>query len=178
MTLTPDLVIVRTQRFQTMVLSTQKRFPAAVFSLQQCRHWEMRIFTADCMNPTLDIILSQELSPFSPGSCPGKWEMGAYSQCSDTAMGQVSWLFPPVPFISKAIWICKEHQTEAVLVCPGGRDSGWWPQLSVLRKQDPFSSCSQQPDNASTPGSVLCHFPLCFHCRLTPLVPGRVSEQQ
>ena len=75
--------------------------------------------------------------------------------------------FHPVPFISKAIWICKEHQTEAVLVCPGGRDPRWWPQLSVLRKQDPFSSCSQQPDNAGTPGSVLCHSPLCSHCRLT-----------
>ena len=70
--------------------------------------------------------------------------------------------FHPVPFISKAIWICKEHQTEAVLVCLGGRDPQWWPQSSVLRKQDPFSSCSQQPDNAGTPGSVLCHSPTLF----------------
>ena len=50
---------------------------------------------------------------------------------------QVTWLFPPVPLIPEVLRIVEEQQIEAVLICPGWKGSSWWPQLSILRKQDP-----------------------------------------
>ena len=50
---------------------------------------------------------------------------------------QVTWLFPPVPLIPEVLRIVEEQQIEAVLICLGWKGSSWWPQLSVLRKQDP-----------------------------------------
>ena len=69
-------------------------------------------------------------------------------------------LFPEV------IQIVEEHRQKQLFSVRVGRI----PLVaSVVRSVETgsYSSCSQQPDNAGTPGSVLCHSPLCSHCRLT-----------
>ena len=67
---------------------------------------------------------------------------------------RVSWLFPQVPLIPEVIRIVEEQQIEVVLIWPGWKGSSWWPQLSVLRKQDlvrllPVARCCQYPQGSA-----------------------------
>ena len=114
------------------------------------------------MNPTLDIICHMSCLHSLQGHVlvSGRWVLtvNVLIQQWDRCPG----FFHPVPFISKSNLDLQGASDRMQSCLSGWKGSRWWPRSSVLRKQDPFSSCSQQQDNAGTPGSVLCHSPTLF----------------
>ena len=103
-----------------------------------CKDWFDYIINAFQVRPTLDAFASQKTARLPRYM---SWFPDSKAVAQDALLNpwdEVTYLFPPVPLLSKVLKLVREQGIEAVLIIPKWPTALWWPVVVEMLVSPPL----------------------------------------